>query len=214
MANGKNPHYKELAKKISKVEILILLALILMWVMTYAWMNLKKGEHLETMFSLQGQVLSLAQENKGQDMSGVSRSWPFSQTFPLLVISDRTIVRSSPDQLMSTPIPLEEAFGKYINADVLLRKMHASSQGSDWIKPDKISQKQWVTWMHAKNGEHTLALLCDEKALLQLSGYADYSFMLLVCAVLASGLLLLALIWALSWMRLSAVKGLLEVDPS
>jgi len=32
--------------------------------------------------------------------------------------------------------------------------------------------------------------------------------MLLVCAGLASALLLLALIWALSWMRLSAVKGL------
>ncbi len=88
--------------------------------------------------------------------------------------------------------------------------MRMGMAGTDWIKPDKISSRIWISWSASGNSDYMFGIASDEEDLLALTGYPDFRLLLLICAALASALLLLALVWALSWMRLSAVKGLLR----
>lgn len=213
---GKNnpAQYRSLAKKISKVELLLLFALIMMWVLTYAWMGVKRSEHLETMSSLQQQILLLAKDSIDPDTHDLRQVWPLGRTFPLLILRGSLIVNGTMDEITRASQGFQEAFGNYLNADVLFTEMSRSTSGSTWIRADQISERQRVTWLHSREDGLTFVIVAHEKPLLALSGYTGYSFVLMLCAVLGSALLLMALIWALSWMRLSAVKGLVQNKPS
>jgi hypothetical protein len=89
----------------------------------------------------------------------------------------------------------------------VIPRIRTGQHGTNWIRLNKVSARLWLSWSASEDGS-VFGIASDEEALLALTGFPDFKVMLLVCAALASALLLLGLIWALSWMRLSAVKGL------
>lgn len=210
MAESKPPQFRVLAKKISRVEVVIVLILILVWLSVFVLMNIRQQEHVEKMTSLQEKILTLAADRLKPGSETQDILWPFYDTFSYCIIEGNIIIASNLDRLEGKNMTLTEAFGDFLNSQEMLKQLRMNKGGTDWIRPDKISPRQWVSWSSDTGNSHIIALVSDEEALLALSGYQGYKFLLLICACLCSALLLLALIWALSWMRLSAVKGLIK----
>jgi hypothetical protein len=201
------PEIAGLKKKISLTEIIILLLLIIVWGSMFWAMNAKKEKYVHTMVAFQEQVLTLAgqQVESGQVLTG--ENWPFRDIFRYFVVRDSRIISSNLPWINGGSLSLKEAFGGYINAEEVIPRIRMGTNGTNWIRRDKVSARLWMSWSAFEDGS-VFGIVSDEEALLGLTGFPDFKAMLLVCAVLASALLLLGLIWALSWMRLSAVKGL------
>lgn len=210
MKNNTPAQYKSLAKKIAHVEIVIILTLIFVWISAFYLMNVQKKQYIDKMTFIQEKVLALANDQLTAGTATQDISWPFTDIFSYFVIENNTIIASNIDRLADKTLTMHEAFGKFGHASEMMKQMRFSTDGTDWIRLDKISPKKWISWSGDKEGPYIVAIMSDEDSLLDISGYQGYKLLLLVCACLFSALLLLALVWALSWMRLSAVKGLLE----
>ena len=210
MKNNSPSQFKSLAKKISLVEIVILLTLILMWISTFYLMHTQRIKHVVKMVSLQEKILNLAQDQLRAGATASDISWPFNGVFAYMIIEDSEIIATDVEGLNGKNLSIKEAFGTYMNASEMMKQLRINSDGTDWIRLDKLSPKQWLSWRIMEGTPYTIAIISDEDALLDIAGYHGYRLLLLICACLFSALLLLALIWALSWLRLSAVKDLLK----
>lgn len=202
-----SPEIADLKKKISLTEIIILLLLVIVWGSMFWAMNAKREKYIHTMVAFQEQVLTLAsqQEENARELTG--KNWPFRDTFRYFVVRDSRIVSTNLPGIEDGSPSLKEAFGGYINAEEVIPRIRTGQNGTNWIRLNKVSARLWLSWSASEDGS-VFGIASDEEALLALTGFPDFKVMLLVCAALASALLLLGLIWALSWMRLSAVKGL------
>ena len=203
-----SPEIAGLKKKISLTEIIILFLLVIVWGSMFWAMNAKREKYIHTMVAFQEQVLALADQRAESDREFTGKNWPFQDTFRYFVVRDSQIVSTNLPGIEGGNPSLQEAFGGYINAREVIPRVRTGTNGTNWIRHDKVTARLWVSWAASGSDGSALGIISDEEALLALTGYPDLRIMLLVCAVLASALLLLALIWALSWMRLSAVKGL------
>ena len=212
MKNNTPEQYKSLAKKIAHVEIVILLILIFAWILVFYLMNVQKKHYIDKMTFIQEKVLVLANDQLTAGTATQDISWPFTGIFSFFVIEDNSIIASNIDRLEDKTLTKQEAFGKFGHASEMMKQMRFNSGGTDWIRLDKLSPKKWISWSGDNEGPYIVAIMSDENSLLDISGYHGYKLLLLICACLFSALLLLALIWALSWMRLSAATGLLEVS--
>jgi len=204
------PQYRSLAKQISGVEIVVILILIIVWVSYFFVMNAQQHKHVEMMTGLQENILVLGADELAMKGDEAGISWPFPHTFSYCVFKDERIVASNLDMLEETDLTLTGAFGDFFNADEMIRHFRTEPIGTDWIRPDKLSPRRWISWSLQPDTGYVGAIISDEADLMALSGYQAFKRTALICAGLASALLLLALIWALSWMRLSAVKGLTQ----
>lgn len=203
------PEIADLKKKISLTEIVILFLLVIVWGSMFWVMNAKREKYIHTMVAFQEQVLALAGQRAESAREFTGNIWPFQDTFRYFVVRDSRIVSTNLPGIEDGSLSLKEAFGGYINAEEVIPRIRAGMNGTNWIRHDKVSARLWVSsWSAFEGDDSVFGIVSDEEALLALTGYPDFRVMLLVCAVLASALLLLGLIWALSWMRLSAVKGL------
>ncbi|HHO75555.1 MAG TPA: hypothetical protein ENN05_03880 [Deltaproteobacteria bacterium] len=202
------PQYKSLARKISGAEIVIVLILVLVWLSFFVLTNVQRNTNIDKMTLLQENILALALDDLTQQDHATGIAWPFTDTFSYLLIKDGDIIASNLDWLMEDDLTPGKAFGDFFNADEMIEHLETELRGTDWIRPDKISPRKWISWRSQPASPYVVALLSDENDLLDLSGHLAFKRAALVCTSLASALLLLALIWALSWMRLSAVKGL------
>lgn len=198
----------QLTKKITHVEIVILLILIFVWIMTLYLMNVQKQHYIDRVISVQEKVLALAKGQLTHITAPHDIYWPLDGVSSYLVLTGDTIVASSIPHLPEKDSTMHEVFGKYDHASEMFKKLRFSSEGTDWIRLDKVTPRQWISW--GKEGLYTVVIMSDENTILGISGYQGYKLLLLICACLFSALLLLALIWALSWMRMSAVRDLLE----
>lgn len=202
------PDIAGLKKKISATEIIIISLLIIVWGGMFWAMNAKKEKYIHTMVAFQEQILVMAEE-RAEGVEKISpESWPFQGPFRYFVVRDSRIVSSNHPGLEGEAASLDDAFGKFINSKEVLPRIRTGTDGTNWIRPDKVSPRLWLSWSSSGQGSSVLGIISNEDDLLALTGYPDFRLLLLICAGLASALLLLALIWALSWMRLSAVKGL------
>ena len=206
------PQYRSLAKQISGVEIVIILILIIVWVSYFFLVNTLQHRRIETMTGLQENILALGADDLFPKDVSAGISWPFPDTFSFCVLKDDNIVASNLDMLEEADLTLTRAFGDFFNADEMILHFRREPIGTDWVRPDKLSPRKWISWSLQPDTGYVSAIISDEADLMALSGYQVFKRTALICAVLASALLLLALIWALSWMRLSAVKGLTQ-DP-
>ncbi len=206
-----SPKIAGLKKKISLTEIVILFLLVIVWGSMFWAMNAKREKYIHTMVAFQEQVLTLAGQRAESDRELTGENWPFRDTFRYFVVRDSRIVSTNLPGIESGNPSLKEAFGGYINAEEMIPRIRTGTGGTNWIRHDKVTSRLWVSWSAFEDGS-VFGIVSDEEALLALTGFPDFKVMLLVCAVLASALLLLGLIWALSWMRLSAVKGLSPGD--
>ena len=212
MKNNTSTQFKSLVKKISRVEIVILLILIFQWISIFSLMHTQRLKHIEKMVSLQEKILTLANDQLESGITAPDISWPFNDVFRYIIIEDTAIIASNIERLDGKNLSLKEAFGKFNHASEVMKQLHMDMDGSDWIRLDKLSPKEWLSWRIIKGSPYTIAIISDEDSLLSISGYRGYKFLLLICACLFSALLLLALIWALSWLRLSAVIKELQKD--
>ena len=210
MKNNTLTQYKSLARKIASVEIVIILTLIFVWILTFYLMNVQKQHYTDRLISIQEKVLSLADDQLRAGAATGDITWPFDGIFYYLVIQDNTIVASNIDRLAGKNLTMHEAFGTFGHAAEMMKQVRFNTDGSDWIRRDKVTPKEWISWSGDREGPYITSVMSEENSLLDISGYPGYKLLLLICACIFSALLLLALIWALSWMRLSAVKGLLE----
>jgi hypothetical protein len=201
---------KTLATKIAKVEVAIIIILIFVWLSVFYLMNIKKKEYVERMTSFQEKILLLANETLTPYNTAETTSWPLKDVFSYLVIAEDTIIDSDIDRLRGGNLTVKQAFGNFGHAQEMMKQLRLSKDGTDWIKLDKMAPKQWLSWNTIPQSPYKIALISSEDHLMDISGYKGYSLMLLICACLVSALLLLFLIWALSWIRLSAVKALME----
>ena len=210
MKNHKNPEFRPLAKKIARVEVVIIVLLIAVWLSTYGLIAKQKQKFVDKIIVLQEEILSLAGQRikPGDDPAGFE--WPFHNGFNYLIIENFIISASSIDTPKGKNLTINDAFGQYINGGQMLKGLRTKTKGSDWIRRDKISPKQWISWSAGTNGSYITAVVSDENAIFALSGFNSFKFLLIICACLCSALLLLALIWILSWLRISAVKTLLH----
>lgn len=197
-----------LKKRISLAEIIILLMLVMVWGGMFWAMNVKKEKYIHTMVAFQEQVLALAQDRLEGGMEISPDSWPMRDPFQYFIVRDSRIVSSNHPGIEDGGMSLDDAFGRFINSQEIIPRIKTGTDGSNWIRSDKVTPRLWLSWSTSGRSSEVLGIISNEEDLLALTGYPDFRFMLLVCAGLASALLLLALIWALSWMRLSAVKGL------
>jgi len=202
------PEYKSLARKISGVEIIILLILIMVWISVYFLMNTQQSKHIGKMTLLQEDILALAFDELTPADKTTELSWPFTDTFSYFILENNIIIASNMDMLKGKDLTLKKVFGDSFNAETMIKHLQMESSGTDWVKLDKISPKKWISWRSKPESPYVVALLSDEDDLNNLSSHKDFRRAVMVCACLASALLLLALIWALSWLRLSAVAGL------
>ncbi|MBN1635705.1 MAG: hypothetical protein JW920_04295 [Deltaproteobacteria bacterium] len=209
MNSNDHTSIKKLRKKISVVEVVIILLLVLVWLATWYLITQSKQKHIDTMITLQENILSMTVNHYGTSAPGetLQISWPFENGYHLFIIRDNRVLYSS-DNLIQKGAGLNEAFGKALNSQNLIKHMSVSNSGTDWIKRDSLSQQQWITWLASPETHEVFGILADETYLFNLSGFIRFRFIMMVCAGLASAVLLLFLIWALSWMRLSAIKGL------
>ncbi|MBN2297698.1 MAG: hypothetical protein JXM72_03850 [Deltaproteobacteria bacterium] len=214
MKENTPPQYKSLARQISGVEIIIILILIIVWLSFFILMNTQQQKRVANMTRLQENILALAVDELTLKDNATEISWPFTETFSYFVLRDEVIVASNLDMLKETSLTLTEAFGDFFNADEMIKHLRMELRGTDWIRPDKISPRKWISWSSQPASPYVVAIISDEAGLMDMSGHLAFKRAALVCACLASALLLLALIWALSWMRLSAVKGLAEYPPN
>ena len=210
MKNNTPAQFKSLAKKISTVEIVILLVLILLWISTFYLMHTQRIKHVVKMVSLQEKILNLAQDQLRAGATASDISWPFNGVFAYMIIEDSEIIATDVEGLNGKNLSIKEAFGTYMHASEVMKQLRMDRDGTDWIRLDKLSPKQWLSWRILEGTPYTIAIISDEDNLLEIAGYHGYRLLLLICACLFSALLLLALIWALSWLRLSAVKDLLK----
>ncbi len=208
MKNNIPVQIQTLAKKISLVEIVILLILIFLWISIFYLMHTKRQEHVEKMVSLQEKILTLASNQLESGIEASSISWPFNNIFGYVIIENTTIIASNIQRLSGNDLSIKEAFGTFMHASEMMKQLRMEKDGTDWIRLDKFSPKEWLSWRSIEGTPYTISILSDEDRLLGISGYPGYKFLLLICACLFSALLLLALIWALSWLRLSAAKEL------
>lgn len=203
------PEIAGLKKKISLAEITILFLLVIVWVGMFMIVGARKESYISTMMTFQEQILSLAERQADlQDLD--QERWPFTGTFRFFLVSDSRIVSSNLPWVEGSGASVEEAFGGFINSQEVLPRMRTGTDGTAWIRPDKISPRIWVSWSASDRGERIFGVASDEEELLALTGFPDFRLLMLICAAQASALLLLSLIWALSWLRLSAVKGLYQ----
>ncbi len=194
-----------LARKITRAEALVVMALILVWLLVWAVMVHQREVHVQRMLTLQEDILALAAPSLTiQGKAANQRVWPLRAGIHYLFIQDDLITATS-DQVLAAQG--QAALSRALHGEELLIHLRRTPQGSDWFRGDKLSPRQWVSW-RTDQQQTTLALVASEEVLLGLSGFSDFRLILLVCAGLASGLLLLALIWALSWLRISALAGL------
>ena len=212
MKNNTSTQFKSLVKKISRVEIVILLILIFQWISIFSLMHTQRLKHIEKMVSLQEKILTLANDQLESGITAPDISWPFNDVFGYIIIENTAIIASNIERLDGKNLSLKEAFGKFIHASEVMKQLRMDKDSSDWIRLDKLSPRQWLSWRIIEGSPYTIAIISDEDSLLSISGYQGYKFLLLICACLFSALLLLALIWALSWLRLSAVIKELQKD--
>jgi hypothetical protein len=210
MKNISPNQHKTLATKIAKVEIVIILILIFVWLSVFYLMNTKQKEYIGKMTSLQEKILLLTNETLTPYNTAEKISWPLKDVFSYLVIAENTIIDSDIDRLRGKNLTIKQAFGNFSHAQEMMKQLRLSKDGTDWIKLDKMAPKQWISWSTIPQSPYIVALISSEDNLMDISGYKGYRFMLLICACLVSALLLLFLIWALSWIRISAVKALME----
>ncbi len=203
-----SPEIAGLKKKISLTEIIILFLLVIVWGSMFWAMNAKREKYIHTMVAFQEQVLTLAGQRAESAREFTGKNWPFQDTLRYFVVRDSRIVSTNLPGIEGDSLSFKEVFGGYINAEEVIPRIRTGTNGTNWIRHDKVSARLWVSWSAFEGGDSVFGIVSDEEALLAITGYPDLRVMLLVCAVLASALLLLGLIWALSWMRLSAVKGL------
>jgi len=135
-------------------------------------------------------------------------SWPFNGVFAYMIIEGSEIVATDIESLNGKNFSIKDAFGTYMHSSEVMKQLRMDRDGTDWIRLDKLSPKQWLSWRIMEGTPYTIAIISDEDALLDIAGYHGYRLLLLICACLFSALLLLALIWALSWLRLSALREL------
>jgi hypothetical protein len=201
-----SPEIAGLKKKISLAEITILLLLVVVWLGMFLIVGARKERYIEAMVSLQGQVLSLADRQAVlQDLD--PGTWPFPRVFRFFLVKDSRVVSSNLPWIESPEPSVEDAFGRFINSHEVLPRMRTGTSGTAWIRLNKVSPRIWISWSASDRGEWVFGVASDEEELLALTGFPDFRLTMLVCAALASALLLLSLIWVLSWLRLSAVKG-------
>ena len=210
MKNNTPEQFKSLAKSISQVEIVILLILIFLWISTFYLMHTQRIKHVMKMVSLQEKILTLANDQLVAGVTAPNLSWPFQGVFSYMIIEDTEIITSNIERLGGKNLSIKEAFGTYMHASEVMKQLRMDRDGTDWIRLDKLSPRQWLSWRIIEGTPYIITIISDEDALLDIAGYHGYRLLLLICACLFSALLLLALIWALSWMRLSAVKELLK----
>jgi hypothetical protein len=205
MKNNTPAQFKSLAKRISLAEIVILLLLIFLWISIFSLMHTQRLKQVKKMISLQEKILTLANDQLESGIAAPNISWPFNDVFGYIIIEDTTIIASNIERLGGKNLSIKEAFGTFTHASEVMKQLRMGKDGTDWIRLDKLSPKEWLSWRVIEGSPYTIAILSDEDRLLDISGYQGYKLLLLICACLFSALLLLALIWALSWLRLSAV---------
>lgn len=203
------PEIAGLKKKISLAEIIILFLLVVVWVGMFMIVGARKESYISTMVTFQEQILSLADRQENFQNLDPER-WPFTGAFRFFLVMDSRVASSNLPWVEDSGASVEEAFGGFINSQEVLPRMRTGTDGTAWIRPDKVSPRIWVSWSASERGERIFGVASDEEELLALTGFPDFRLLMLICAALASALLLLSLIWALSWLRLSAVKGLYQ----
>jgi len=208
MPQKSNINTTELSKKIRAAEICIIAILISMWLLVWALMTHTKNEYVHRIVQLQEQMLPLVESNMNTSVDNQSTGWPFTQAFNYIVIKDDIIVSTGIDDIKGQGLTLKEAFGQELNFEAVLNRINNSDNGSDWISKSKAAKKKWLSWSCNNPKGYIYILISQEEDLIRLSGFNGFSSMLMICAGLGSAILLLSLIWALSWLRLSAIKGL------
>lgn len=209
MKNSDIPiQFKSLARKISLAELVILLILIFMWISTFYLMHTQRQKHVEKMISLQEKILALSSDQLKTGMATRNIAWPFTDIFGYVIFEDTTIIASNIEWLAGNNLTIKEAFGKFIHAPEMMKQLRMDNNGTAWIRLNKLSPKEWMSWQIIEESPYTITIISNEDKLLGISGYHGHKLLLLICACLFSALLLLALIWALSWLRLSAVREL------
>jgi len=210
MKSATSPSIKELRKKISMVEVIIILLLILVWLVVWFFITHEKQKHIDKMITLENSILHMAVDQYGDAVydPALKISWPFQNELHLFIIKDASIVYSSQESILPKGTPVTDAFGKALNSQIFLGHMRISESGTDWIRHDNLTDRQWITWLASPEIGAIFGIQANETYLLKLSGFVHFRFVMMICAGLASAVLLLFLIWALSWIRLSSIKGL------
>ncbi|MEA2101403.1 MAG: hypothetical protein U9P80_02365 [Thermodesulfobacteriota bacterium] len=168
-------------------------------------MTSTKDGHLKEMTLMQERLSGLAEMWTGQN---TDQKWPFCSSFDYFVITGDTITASStPDLRVNTKTG--KAFGVFDHSEGMIGLMHSGQSGTGWIRKGVVKDRYSLAW-HAYNG-HITGIISPEETLLEISGYHLFKVMLMLSAFLASALLLLFLIWALSWLRITAVHEQLNI---
>jgi len=198
-----------IAKKISKIEIMVISALIILWLGTGLIIARTKAGYLKRMFILQDKLLQLEINSIKTDLllktDGQvfkNNTWTLGNEFSLFVIKDKSVILST----IPYPHKIEDIFNQScIHVKDMSKKMSEGKAGRDWFKWGNSSMPQWVSWsvIGTPKGNLVIGILSGEEGLLKLSGYTKYRFLLMVCSGVLSGLILLSLIWALSWIRIT-----------
>ncbi|HDM32787.1 MAG TPA: hypothetical protein ENG28_03325 [Deltaproteobacteria bacterium] len=209
-----------ISKKISRIEVSIIITLIIVWISTGIIISKSKKDYLSGIVQLQSRVLNLAKDYLGTGLKhnceeivleSLRKSWPFGDHFSLFVISGRSFVLTTlVTTRHSSPKASELTQGIL---DIILKKTHEEKNGEAWIGQDKNSGFL-ATWSEVRGSGKGLVIgiVSSEDNLLRLSGYYRYRFMLMVCATILSVLILFLLVWSLSWIRITYLynKSLME----
>ncbi|MCD6570552.1 MAG: hypothetical protein J7L53_07605 [Deltaproteobacteria bacterium] len=206
------------ASMIPKVEVGAIIALLIMWLCVWAIMTKGQTNYLSKIQTHQKKILILAKNSLFTQLSQTPEeialekfkdSWPFEDRFKFFIIKDGHLIASNSDKINTDEACIEKIFraGDTHHTSEIIGVLNKDTDGAHWFEWDRISPPQWATWSVIKDGEGSfvLGIISDKKTMLRSFGFSRYRFMLMVCGGLFSALILLALIWARSWIRISSL---------
>lgn len=205
-------------RMIPKVEVGTIIALLIIWLCVWAIMTKGQTNYLGKMQTLQDKILMLAKNSLSAQLSKTpekialerfKESWPFGEQFKFFIIKDGHLIASNSGKIKTYGTHVEQVFGTNLRDHTreMIEKLNKGTDGTHWFEWDSLSPPQWATWsvLKGKSKSFILGITSDKENMLRLSGFSRYRFMLMVCGGLSSALILLALIWAISWIRISSV---------
>ncbi|MEA3223262.1 MAG: hypothetical protein U9P49_08895 [Thermodesulfobacteriota bacterium] len=201
-----------------KVELGTIIALLIIWLCVWAVITKGQTNYLGKMQTLQRDILMLAKNSLSAQLSRTPEkialedfkdSWPFEDQFKFFIIKDDHLIASNSDKINTYGTHIEQVFGTNLrdHTNEMIEKLNKGTDGAHWFEWDSLSPPQRATWSVLKSNSESfiLGIISDKETMLRLSGFSGYRFMLMVCGGLSSALVFLALIWAISWIRISSV---------
>ncbi len=203
-----------ISRKISIIEIIIVVILVIVWISSGIIIFISKKDHLLAMASLQEKILEIPENylnaslNTGHEESVLKmleKSWPPDNPFKLFIAREGSIIFATPTftkQAGNKERRMPRISNELLN--ILSSRVLKEKRGEAWIGRDKNSGFL-ATWSVA--GGHgkgiIIGILSSEDTLLSISGYYEYRLLIMVCAGILSVLILFLLIWSLSWIRIT-----------